>query len=73
MARLRVLATSPAPPLACLRPQEKFVAGGGRAGWARKGLVAVPRGFEVPGALLVEKDGESDKDRDYIGTIRLAT
>lgn len=49
------------------------MAGGGRAGWARKGLVAVPRGFEVPGALLVEKDGESDKDRDYIGTIRLAT
>ncbi|KAL4458476.1 hypothetical protein ABPG75_013341 [Micractinium tetrahymenae] len=52
---------------------EKFVAGGGHVGWVRKGLVAVPSGFEAPGALLVEKDGDSDKDRDHIGTIKLAT
>ncbi|KAL4422175.1 hypothetical protein ABPG77_006864 [Micractinium sp. CCAP 211/92] len=52
---------------------EKFVAGGGHSGWARKGLLAVPNAFQVPGALLVEKDGKSDKDRDYIGIIKLAT
>ncbi len=49
------------------------MAGGGHSGWARKGLLAVPNAFQVPGALLVEKDGKSDKDRDYIGIIKLAT
>ncbi|PSC75994.1 lipoxygenase [Micractinium conductrix] len=37
------------------------------AGWS------VPAGFEAAGALRVEKNGSSGKDRDYISTVRLAT
>jgi hypothetical protein len=56
---------------------ERFEQNGGRGGWARRGLVAVPEGLGAPGAVLVRKIDDGSKDEahsvDYIKSVRLAT
>lgn len=56
---------------------ERLAGKAGSTGWARRGLVEVPKALGPPGAVLVTKHDDDAQDGahrvDYVRGVRLAT